>query len=722
MKTIDWVVLVLYFVGMAVIGFLCMRKVKKQEDFFLGGRAFGKIFQTFAAFGAGTGANDPVSVGSGTYRSGFSGIWTVLFWLLVTPFYWIFAVWFRRMRHLTTGDWFVERYQSRSLGAAYAVFGITFYMLYLSVAFSAVGKVCEPLLTGAAGENMETWLVPLIGVVVIVYGVLGGLRAAYWTDLIQGVFIILLSVILIPFGLDLLVEKFGSPESEGTLDGFRHLHEQVPAAFFEITGGQFPAYYVFCIFLLNLVGIVVQPHFIATGGGSAKNETSARVGLVVGNFLKRFCTVGWALTGVIMLALLSVYPEIGKDPDQVWGHAALAILEPLGFGLVGLMLACLLAALMSSADCYMLVGSALVVRNCYAAYVKRDATEKEYVTVGRIVGAFIVVGAVIFSLLQYDVIKQLKQAWEIPVVFAAPFWFGLFWRRATKWAAWLTVLFSAVVFFVLPMTLASFVPSLRESPTYTRANHFVTVTTQRAVSPADVARREVEISAWQDKKTGIDALESDDQKDAALAALGKKPEPLALGSTFRPEPTKSGGKGIFWTGGVEPLAGSNREKVLVSRLEEEDGTVTVIERYADDVQLVGSGFFSLDFILYEALGVDLESLPNPAIEALRLPSRVFVPFLVMFLLSYVTPRGRKEHLDRFYVKMKTPTLTDPEADRAELERSYAEPTRFDHRRLFPETSLEFQKPTRVDVVGFVVSCLGVAGVIWLAVWVAGIGG
>jgi SSS family solute:Na+ symporter len=722
MHTIDWVVLVLYFVGMAIIGFLCMRKVQKQEDYFLGGRTFGKIFQTFAAFGAGTGANDPVSVGSSTYKSGFSGIWTVLFWLLVTPFYWIFAVWFRRMRHLTTGDWFVERYQSKSLGAAYAIFGITFYMLYLSVAFSAVGKVCEPLIQGDVGENAEYWLLPLIGLVVIVYGVLGGLRAAYWTDLIQGVFIILLSVILIPYGLDLLVEKFGSPETEGTLDGFRHLHEQVPAAFFSLTGGQFPAYYVVCIFLLNLVGIVVQPHFIATGGGSAKNETAARVGLVVGNFLKRFCTVGWALTGVIMLALLSVYPEIGKDPDQVWGHAALTILEPLGIGLVGLMLACLLAALMSSADCYMLVGSALVVRNCYAAYVKPDATEREYVFVGRIVGVLIISGAVIFSLLQYDVIKQLKQAWEIPVVFAAPFWFGMFWRRSTKWAAWLTVIFSAVVFFVIPMTLPTLLPSLKENSRFTRANHFITVTTQREVSPADVARRRVEITGWDESKVEIDKMDAGEKKSAALEDLGKRPESLTLGATFQPAPNKSGGKGIFWTGGVKPRDPSNKRKVQVSRLETEDGTVTLVERYADDVELVGSGFFSLDFILYEALGVDLESLPSPAIEALRLPPRVFVPLLVMFLLSLITPRVGKESLDRFYVKMKTPTLTDPEADREELEKSYAEPTRFDEKRLFPGTNLEFQKPTRVDIIGFLLSCLGVLGVIALAVWVASIGG
>ena len=723
MQLLDWIVLIVYFLAMAGIGVLCMRRVEKQEDFFLGGRVFGKLFQTFAAFGAGTGANDPVSVGSGTYRSGFSGIWTVLFWLLVTPFYWIFAVWFRRMRHLTTGDWFVERYESKALGAAYAVFGITFYMLYLSVAFSAVGKVCEPLID-PRGEypNFPLVLVPSIGLVVIVYGVLGGLRAAYWTDLIQGVFIIVLSVILIPFGLELLVENFGDPSSEGMIDGFRHLHEQVPSAFFELTGGQFPFYYVFCIFLINLAGIVVQPHFIATGGGSAKSENAARVGLVVGNFLKRFCTVGWALTGVIMLALLSVYPEIGKDPDKVWGFAALKILTPLELGLVGLMLACLLAALMSSADCYMLVGSALVVRNCFAAYFQRDASEAQYVLVGRIVAAVIIAGAVVFSLLSYDVIRQLEQAWEIPVVFAAPFWLGMFWRRATKWAAWITVVFAAVVFFVLPMTLPILVPGLRSDPRFTITNDFVTVIKSREASPADVARRRVEIESWVEKRAAIEQTAAGAERDRALETLGAQPEALVRGDVFEPEPSRSGGAAVFWTGGVHVEEGTKARKMPVDRqVDEASGTVTIVERWDSELPRAGAGFFSLDFLLYDALGVDLESLPDPAIKALRLPPRVFLPFLVMFVLSWITPRGRREVLDRFYVKMKTPTIPDSDADREELERSYADPRRFDHRKLFPSSDLEVQKPTRADVVGFVLSWLGVLLVIWLCVWVTGIG-
>ena len=108
MHWLDYVVLVAYFTGMAGIGVWAIRRVKRQEDYFLGGRTFGKLLQTFAAFGAGTGSSDPVNTARTTFTGGLSGMWSIMSWLFVTPFYWITGVWYRRMRHLTLGDWFVE--------------------------------------------------------------------------------------------------------------------------------------------------------------------------------------------------------------------------------------------------------------------------------------------------------------------------------------------------------------------------------------------------------------------------------------------------------------------------------------------------------------------------------------------------------------------------------------------------------------------------------------
>ena len=474
MNFADYLVLFLYFSGMAAIGIWAMRQVKAQEDYFMGGRKFGKLFQTFAAFGAGTGSADPVNTARGTFANGMSGMWGVMYWLFVTPIYWISAVWYRRMRCLTLGDWFTERYESKPMGVAYAIFGCFYYVVYGAMLFTAIGKVGVPLLgEELMGTKTEYVLVPLVAVIVMVYGVLGGVTAAYWTDLIQGICIILLSILLIPFGLNEVVKRFGAPGDSWT-DGFRVMHEQLPASTFEIVGGsaasEFPLYAIITIVIMNMIGIVLTPHFIVTGGGSAKSEHDARVGLVTGNFIKRFCTIGWVITALIVLTLYRDNPALIGDADMAWGVATRELLGPLGIGLVGLMLACLLAALMSSVDCYMLVCSALVVRNIYVPYGNPNASEQECLRLGRITGAIVVLGAVVVSVTMLDMFKQLELTWIVPMTFAALFWLGMYWRRATTKAGWITIVFCLLCFFVLPRAIPAVAPELRSNEAYLAVN------------------------------------------------------------------------------------------------------------------------------------------------------------------------------------------------------------------------------------------------------------
>ena len=637
MDFIDYLVLAIYFAGMAGIGFWAMRQVKDQEDFFMGGRKFGKLFQTFAAFGAGTGSADPVNTARGTFANGMSGMWGVMYWLFVTPIYWISAVWYRRMRCLTLGDWFVERYESKSIGVAYAIFGCFYYMVYGAMLFTAIGKVAVPLMgEELLGMKTEYVLVPLVAIIVTFYGVLGGITAAYWTDLIQGICIILLSILLIPFGLNAVVKKFGSTGDTWT-DGFRVMHEQLPESTFTIIGGEaaseFPLYAIVVIVIMNIIGIVLTPHFIVTGGGSAKSEHDARVGLVTGNFIKRFCTIGWVVTALIVLTLYGSDAALIKDADMAWGVATKELLGPLGIGLVGLMLACLLAALMSSVDCYMLVCSALVVRNIYVPYVNPMAGDRECLRLGRITGGIVVLGAVIISVTMLDMFKQLELTWIVPMTFAALFWLGMYWRRATTRAGWITIVFCLLTFFVLPRTIPAVAPGLRTNAAFTQVNQ-----------PAD--------------------------SNAA------------------------GGKSIYWTGGITDMKGVSR----------------------------GEGSFRFDMIIYDkVLGFDLTKVRNATLKTLEFPFKIIAPFLVMIIASLLTKPNSKKALDRLYVKMKTPVNPDSELDSREIDVSYAKPSRFDDRKLFPGSQFEFQRPTAMDFWGFL-ACFAICfGIIGLVLWVAKIG-
>ena len=726
----DYLVLAIYFLLLSSIGYVCMRRVKGQEDFFLGSRGFGKLLQTFAAFGAGTGSSDPINTGRTTFTSGMSGMWSVMYWLFVTPFYWITAVWYRRMRHTTLGDWFTERYESRRLGVAYALFGIFFIVAYGSMMFSAIGKVAAPLVgtgsieIGAQTVGIEYLLIPLIGIFVLVYGIAGGLQAAYWTDLIQGLCIVLLSVLLIPFVLTALVEKFGDPTTMGMFDGFRIMHEQVPPEVFSVVGStsksEFPLHFIVVVVLINLITVVVMPHFILTGGGTAKDEHSARIGLVVGNFLKRFCTVGWVLTALIALALFADSPELAQDPDKTWGVASRELLGP---GLRGLMLACLLAALMSSIDVYMIIASALVVRNIYVPFLRPEATDRQCLMVARLTGVVVVGGSVLLSLSMMNVFEQLKLTWIVLVPVAAPFWIGMYWRGATTTAAWTTIVFCGLVFFLIPWIAPAVSTTLRTNPTFTQVTPTVETTTVRTAAPTDVAQRQAAIRVW-DEAHGQTKEDADSIKLSPGVSL--RPEPLRLGDPVT-KTQVTGGYAIYWTGAVLPIDENGNVLADVKPLptgpptKVSDATTRVIKRYDPSVRLQGTGKFRFDFLLYKLLGIDLGEYSDSTLKTLDLPPKIIVPFLVMIVVSLFTHKNTQTTLDRYYVKMKTPVGGDPQQDAEELERSYQEPDRFNDRKLWPNSSLEFQKPTRSDVVGFVLSIAACFGIIALAVLVASIG-
>jgi len=441
------------------------------------------------------------------------------------------------------------------------------------------------------------------------------------------------------------------------------MHEQLPESTFAILGGtassEFPLYAIVVIVIMNIIGIVLTPHFIVTGGGSAKSEHDARVGLVTGNFIKRFCTVGWVITALIVLTLFSGRPELIADPDQAWGVATKELLGPLGIGLVGLMLACLLAAMMSSVDCYMLVCSALVVRNIYVPFINPDAGEKKCLMLGRISGAVVVIGAVVGALMIDDMFAILKQTWIVPMTFAALFWVGMYWRRATTTAGWVTVIFCVMSFFVLPHIVPAISPSLRFNEAYLKVTELVETKTERKAFPSDVAAGKAEV----------------------------------VGNTII-DIKKTGGKSLYWSGGVKTDEGVSR----------------------------GVGTFRFDMIIYDKiLGFDLTKVRNAALSTLDLPFKIIAPFLVMILVSLFTQPNSKKALDRLYVKMKTPVDPDPERDEAEMDVSYARPNRFDDRKLFPGSQLEFQRPTKMDVWGFI-GCFAICfAIIGLVLWVAKIG-
>ena len=121
------------------------------------------------------------------------------------------------------------------------------------------------------------------------------------------------------------------------------------------------------------------------------------------------------------------------------------------------------------------------------------------------------------------------------------------------------------------------------------------------------------------------------------------------------------------------------------------------------------------------LGLDMTKFQNAALKTMEFPFKIIAPFLVMVLASLLTKPNNKDSLDRLYVKMKTPVDPNPENDKAQLERSYAQPDRFDNRKLFPGSNLEFQRPTSLDFWGFIGCFIICFGIIGIAILVSQIG-
>ena len=140
---IDVTVIVIYLIGITIAGLWASRKARGLGGFFMGNRSFGKFFMLMHAFGTGTHTDQAVSVAGASYRLGFAGIWYQYLNLFLTPFYWIVAPLLRRMRCLTTADFFVERF-GKSLGIFYTISGLVIFAFTMGLMLLGTGKPPAP--------------------------------------------------------------------------------------------------------------------------------------------------------------------------------------------------------------------------------------------------------------------------------------------------------------------------------------------------------------------------------------------------------------------------------------------------------------------------------------------------------------------------------------------------------------------------------------------------
>jgi Na+/proline symporter len=272
LAAIDWVVLIGYLAGIAALGIWIGRKVGDTEHYFLG---FNKWLMIGQSLGVGTHADMPVSLAGAVYGVGVSGIWYQWKNMFATPFYWLLAPLYRRMRRTTIAEVFEDRYGAW-MGAVYMVFAMTYLTIIMASMLKGAAKVISQAVGGHVPVNE---LVVAMTAIFMLYSFIGGMVSSAWTDFFQGFLILTLSFLLIPLGWNLV-------------GGMAGMKATLAADKFSLaTPGGIGGWFILMLTINGLIGITSMPHImgmVATG----KDENSCRIGFLYGTFVKRFCT--WA--------------------------------------------------------------------------------------------------------------------------------------------------------------------------------------------------------------------------------------------------------------------------------------------------------------------------------------------------------------------------------------------------------------------------------------------
>jgi Na+/proline symporter len=427
---LDTTVVVVYCVGITLFGLWISRKTRTSGGYFLGGRQLPWWIMIGQAFGTGTHAEGPVGQAGASYQHGFATIWYQWKNMMATPFYWLMAPWYRRTKRTTLGEIVEDRY-SHFLGSLYSVFAILYFVFNQGAMLKGAGKVIAVATNNAMTPNEV--VLSMTGAF-LVYSFFGGLLAAAYTDFIQGFLIIVLSFMLIPWGLH-------------EVGGIAGMRQCLRPEFFQLYNqfSQIDLAMIAMLTLNGLVGITAQPHILsmcATG----RTERAGRVGQTYGSFVKRFCTIGWAFTGLIVAAMLCRRHETLADPEQAFGYACLHLLGP---GLIGLLVACVLAANMSACSNFMVNIGALFTRNFYVRFCRPQASDKELLWVGRSSGLALTLVGVGFALIIKEVLQTFLFNETLPAFMGIMFMGGILWRRANRHGATASILVAFVVYYVM---------------------------------------------------------------------------------------------------------------------------------------------------------------------------------------------------------------------------------------------------------------------------------
>ena len=459
LSNLDWGIIILFFALTLVIGIVVSRKAgTSTTEFFLSGRNMPWWLLGISMVATTFSADTPNLVTDIVRKNGVSGNWVWWAFLLtgmLTVF--VYAKLWRKSGVVTDLEFYELRYSGK--GAAFLrgfralYLGVFFNIMIMASVCLAAIKIGSVLLGFTAIETLV-----IASTITVLYSSLGGLKGVVITDFFQFILAMGATFWATYYIIDL-------PQI-GTLENLLTHPNVVPKLDF------IPDFQQREVFItLFILPIAVQwwsvwyPGAEPGGGGyiaqrmlSAKDEKNAVWATLLFNFA-HYALRPWPWI-LIALASLIIFPDIQSiqlafpniDPSIVKDDLAYpAMMTFLPAGLIGLIVASLIAAFMSTISSHLNWGLSYVVYDFYQRFVKPDASEKELVKIGRLSTVVLMIASALFALLLSNALEAFQILLQIGAGTGLLFIMRWFWYRINAYSevTAMTVSFILALYFKL---------------------------------------------------------------------------------------------------------------------------------------------------------------------------------------------------------------------------------------------------------------------------------
>ncbi len=430
---------ILYFFLVILIGIFSSRYSSRGiSEFFLGGRQMGRFVVALSAVVSGRSAWLLLGFTGMSYTMGLSAVWSVVGYTIVEFFLFLFyAPKIRKFTGendcITLPDFYAARFNDKTgfLRILIVIIFLIFMVTYVSAQFVGGGKAFL-----ANFDITQTTGLIITAFIVLIYTILGGFLAVSLTDVLQAIIMILALVGLPIYGI---IHMDGWDNISTKVLSFNHNFLN-PAA---LSGGLF----------IGFIGIGLgspgNPHIIIRYM-SIKDPSQFRWTAIIGTIWNIMMAAGALFIGLVGRAYLpdnSLLPD--SDSENIYLTLANELFHPV---LVGLLLASIFAAIMSTADSQLLVAASSIVRDVYEKIIHKgkDLSQKKLAALSRITVVILVVLAIILGIVIEDLVFWFVLfAWAgLGAAIGPTSILALFWKRTTRTGVIAGLLSGTVVVFL----------------------------------------------------------------------------------------------------------------------------------------------------------------------------------------------------------------------------------------------------------------------------------